>query len=98
MRRLCYALLAGSASGLLTAAEFWGLNHSSIRVPLWLFNLAAILLLPGFLAGYIANGNVHVANPWVATVVNFAFYFGLTWLVLKAWEKFRTRGERLTKA
>lgn len=94
MGRLRYPLVAGSVFGFWTAIESWALNHSTIRIPLWLFNLTTILLLPGYLAGYLANGNIHVYNPWVATSANFAFYFGLTWLVLKVLEKVRSRRKK----
>ena len=94
MGRLRYPLAVGSVFGFWTAVESWVFNQPAIREPLWLLNLAGTLLLPGYLAGFIANGNIHVYNPWVATIANFVFYFGLTWLVLKALAKLRTRGQK----
>ena len=40
-----------------------------------------IFLIPGFIAGVIANNNVHDPNQWVAILGNFLFYFALTYLV-----------------
>jgi hypothetical protein len=39
-----------------------------------------IFLIPGFIAGIIANNNVHDPNQWVAILGNFLFYSALTYL------------------
>ena len=46
---------------------------------------AATLGIPGAFVGLLAAlGRVHDIDPWVTGAANFAFYFILTWLILKA--------------
>ena len=50
-----------------------------------------IFLMPGFIAGIIANNNVHNLNQWVAILGNFLFYFALTYLVSAVRERITRR-------
>jgi hypothetical protein len=90
---LLYSLLTGCVLGLLTVAPDWYLDHHARPIPLWLLNLASIVAMPGLVAGYAANRNIHVANLWVAALVNFAFYFGLTYLVWAAWARLTAKSQ-----
>jgi hypothetical protein len=47
------------------------------------------LLLPGFFAGFMVSGNIHVANTWVVVLGNFVFYSGLAYLMGTLWAKRR---------
>src|SRR5260370_31449825 len=95
--RVIVALLIGCVFGCATLMMLLGLHNSSIRLPLWLFNLSAALLIPGFFAGYAVSGNIHVANPWMAALANFAFYFAVAYFVLTMWGKLRAKSRRLPR-
>lgn len=47
----------------------------------------AIFLAPGFILGIVASNNVHEPSTWVATLGNFIFYFGVTYLASWLWER-----------
>jgi hypothetical protein len=59
--RILSALLIGTIMGALTVLQDWWLRHSTM--PLTLFNISNLLQLPGYIAGAVANDNVHVPNP-----------------------------------
>jgi len=50
----------------------------------------AALVVPGAFVGLIASGRVHDIDLWVTDIANFAFYFVVTWLLLKAFDRSRT--------
>lgn len=39
------------------------------------------MLFPGGIIAAIVSGNVHDFSMWVLAAGNFAFYFGLVWLI-----------------
>jgi hypothetical protein len=91
--RLIASLLSGLAFAFLTWLTIG--DHPYPR-PIesgfeWVGQAIIVLLLPGFFAGFVASGNIHVANTWVVALGNFAFYFGLAYLVGTSWEKRKAR-------
>jgi hypothetical protein len=55
-------------------------------------SVAAALGVPGALVGFIAAfGRVDDIDVWVTGAANFAFYFLMTWLLLKAVGRIRAR-------
>ena len=53
---------------------------------------AAILLFPGAVLSIFASGNTHAFSTRVLALGNFAFYFGLAYLVWGIWERHVRRG------
>lgn len=82
---------------VLVASAFGVLSVLMIRVPEQI-GAVAVLLFPGAVLAIIASGNVHDFRTWVVVVGNFAFYFGVVYLVWGVWERCTrnaaTRGER----
>lgn len=91
MSRVLCGIAAGGIFGLLTIAPEWYLDRYSTPIPLWFLNATSILGTIGYVAGYAANGNAHVANLWVVGLVNFAVYFGLTYFAFAIWRKWKVR-------
>jgi hypothetical protein len=55
-------------------------------------SIATFLWVPGAFVGLVAAfGRVHDIDLWVTNVGNFVFYFLITWLVLKGFDRSRTR-------
>ncbi len=75
--RLIIALFIGSVFGGLS---FLMQQLSSSGVIFFLF--------PGAIVGMAAAGNVHAFSARVVALGNFAFYFGLTYLLLALWRKY----------
>jgi hypothetical protein len=48
----------------------------------------AILLFPGAVLAIVTSGNVHNFHTWVVALGNFAFYFGIVYLVWEIWERY----------
>lgn len=91
MYRLMRSLLVGLAFGLLTWLMI-GVRphpHPAGTGFEWLGQVIIILLLPGFFAGFMVSGNIHVANTWVVVLGNFVFYSGLAYLMGTLWAKRR---------
>ena len=83
VRRLVGPALVGLAFALLTwliigdhPQPDW--NGRAIE---WLGYPVMILLFPGFIIGFVASNNVHIASTWVVASGNFLFYFGLTYVI-----------------
>jgi hypothetical protein len=91
MSRVLYGITIGGILGPLTVAPEWYLARYDTPIPLWILNTTSTLGTVGYLAGYAANHNAHVANLWVVGLVNFAVYFGLTYLVFAIWRKWKVR-------
>jgi hypothetical protein len=87
--KFLFALLIASASGVLSVLMIRAPEH---------IGAAAVLLFPGAVLAIIASGNVHDFRTWVVVLGNFAFYFGVVYLVWGIWESCTrsaaTRGER----
>jgi hypothetical protein len=79
---LLLALLIACASGVLSVLMIRSPEH---------IGAAAILLFPGAVLAIVAGGNIHDFRTWVVVVGNFAFYFGIVYLVSKIRERY-TRG------
>jgi hypothetical protein len=82
MRRAIYAALA---AGVFTFLPIFVLRLDSetafVNSLKW---FAASLGVPGAFVGFLAAfGRVHDIDPWVTGAANFAFYFMITWLMLK---------------
>ena len=74
-------LAMGAAFGVTTHL----LIHRPVLLPDWARPLT-VFLVPGFIAGIVAGGNVHDQNPVVVALGNFLFYFLVTLLILKVHE------------
>lgn len=86
MKKLFPPLMVGLVFGALSVLLF----QAPDRV-----GPVAILLMPGYVLGILANNNVHDPNAWVATLGNFIFYFGVIYLASWLWErKIRRASER----
>jgi hypothetical protein len=72
---------------LLIASGFGLLSMLMIRSPEEI-GAAAVLLVPGAILGIVASGNVHDFRTWVVVLGNFAFYFGVVYLVWQIWERY----------
>jgi len=82
MRRAMYA---ASVACVLTFVPILilKLNSETAFVNL-LKSIAAVLGVPGAFVGLLAAfGRVHDIDLWVTDAANFAFYFMITWLLLK---------------
>jgi hypothetical protein len=79
--KLLLALLIASGSGVL--------SFLMIRSPQEM-GAGAILLFPGAVA-IITSGNVHDFRAWVVALGNFAFYFGVVYLVWEICERYAGR-------
>ena len=90
MRRTIYAALAAC---VLTFVPITILKlESETALVRSLKSIAAALSIPGAFVGlFAAFGRVHDIDLWVTNVANFAFYFLITWLVLKAFDRSWTR-------
>jgi len=82
MRRAIYAALVAC---LFTFVPIFVLTLDSetsfVNSLKW---FAATLGVPGAFVGLLAAfGRFHDIDPWVTGVANFAFYFLITWLILK---------------
>ncbi len=77
--KLFLALAVAFGSGVLSVL--------SIRFPETI-GAATILLFPGFVLGMAVSGNVHDFRTWVVVLGNFAFYFGIVYLVWESWERY----------
>ena len=52
--------------------------------------IAATLGVPGAFIGLMAaSGRIHDIDLWITGTANFAFYFGITWLLLKLFSQGR---------
>jgi hypothetical protein len=90
MRRAIYAALAAC---VFTFVPIMILKlESETAIVRSLKSIAAALGIPGAFVGLVAAfGRVHDIDLWVTSVANFAFYFLITWLVLKGFDRIRTR-------
>jgi predicted membrane-bound spermidine synthase len=86
------ALYAGLVACVLTVVPIFILKlNSEISMVNFLKTIAAALGVPGAFMGLIAaSGRVHDIDLWVTDIANFAFYFVVTWLLLKAFGRSRT--------
>ena len=50
-------------------------------------------LFPGAIIGMASAGNIHAFSTGVVALGNFAFYFGLMYLLTAIWEKYRAKGK-----
>jgi hypothetical protein len=75
---------------LLIAFGFGVLSVLMIRAPEQI-GAAAVLLFPGAILVIVASGNVHDFRTWVVVLGNFAFYFGIVYLVWEICERYRWR-------
>ena len=76
--RFLFALLLASVFGALSVLMI----HFPDRI-----GPIAILLFPGAFLGIVTSGNVHDFSRWVVALGNFAFYFGIAYLVWGIWER-----------
>lgn len=83
MRRAIYAALVAC---VFTAVPIFILKlNSETSIVNLLKTIAAALGVPGAFIGLIvAFGRVHDIDLWVTAIGNFAFYFVVAWLLLKA--------------
>jgi hypothetical protein len=90
MRRFVLALLVGCALSLLPIAILKLPSDSGMVGSLkW---GVTNLMIPGSLIGYIAaGGRIDDISSWLAAFANMLFYFGLAYLLLTVWAKFKTR-------
>lgn len=49
------------------------------------------LAIPGIVVGMIVAGNVHLMSLWVVNISNGGFYSWISYLILRAWAKRRTK-------
>jgi hypothetical protein len=89
MRRAIYAALV---AGAFTFVPIFVLTLDSettfVNSLKW---FAATLGIPGAFVGLLAAlGRVHDIDPWVTGAANFAFYFAIAWLILKALDRSHT--------
>ena len=89
MRRAVYAALVAC---VLTVVPILILRlNSETSVVNSLKTIAAALGVPGAFVGLIAAfGRVHDIDLWVTDIANFAFYFVVAWLLLKAFGRSKT--------
>jgi hypothetical protein len=80
--KLFLALLIASVTGVLSVLMIQFPQH---------IGAGAILLFPGAVLGIITSGNVHDFRTWVVVLGNFAFYFGIVYLVWEIWERYTRR-------
>ncbi len=53
------------------------------------------LMIPGGLIGYFAaGGRIDDISSWLSDCANMLFYFGLAYLLLTIWARFKTRSAR----
>jgi len=78
--KLLVALLIAAAFGVLSVLMVTGPDIGP----------AVVFLFPGAVLAIIASGNVHDFRTWVIVLGNFAFYFGVVYIVWEIWER-RTR-------
>jgi hypothetical protein len=82
MRRAIYAALGASAFTLIPI--FTLMLDSETATAKWLKSAAATLGVPGAFVGFfLAFGRIDDVDPWVTDIANFAFYFIVSWLILK---------------
>ena len=82
MRRAIYAALVGN---VLTLVPIFILMLESETATVKLLKSAAATLgVPGVFVGFLlAFGRIDDVDPWVTGIANFAFYFIVSWLILK---------------
>lgn len=92
MRRAIYAALAAC---IFTFVPIVILKlESETAIVRSLKSIAAFLGIPGAVVGLLAAfGRVHDIDLWVTNVANFAFYFLITWLVLREFDRSMIRRE-----
>ena len=90
MRRFVWALLVGCVLSLLPIAILKLPSDSGMVGSLkW---GVTNLMIPGTLVGLmVAGGRMDDINPWLSDFANMVFYFGLAYLLLTVWAKFKTR-------
>lgn len=77
---------------LLIASVFGALSVLMIQLPDRI-GPASILLFPGAVLGIVTSGNVHDFRTWVVALGNFAFYFGIAYLVWGLWEMYTGKAD-----
>jgi hypothetical protein len=86
MHRTIYAVLVAFA--LTLVPNFILKLNSETATVNSLKSFAAALGIPGAFVGLLAaSGRVHDIDLWVTDVANFAFYFVITWLLLKGFAR-----------
>ena len=89
-------------SALFVASAFGALSLVMIQAPEQI-GAATILLFPGAVLGIVTvlgiviGGNVHDFPTWAVVLGNFAFYFGVVYLVCEMWERYTARANAAQK-
>jgi len=83
-------------SALFVASAFGALSLVMIQAPEQI-GAATILLFPGAVLGIVIGGNVHDFPTWAVVLGNFAFYFGVVYLVCEMWERYTARANAAQK-
>jgi len=87
MKKLFLPLMMGSIFGALTIFMVQSPEQ---------MGAASIFLFPGFILRIVGGQNVHEPSTWLATLGNFLFYFGLTYVAERLWERhIRKERERM---
>ena|ERR1700686_2104380 len=83
--RLAGALSIGCVFAFLT----WIMLDGTIRTHRFdsLLRQMFYFVLPGTFISMVIGGNVHIISTWGAILANFAFYFGLTYIVFTLWSR-----------
>lgn len=97
--RLVASLVTGSAFAFLTMLMTSSLPYNlPSRIGFeFLGFVITILLFPGMLISIVTSGNIHIFSLWVAALGNFAFYFGVAYLVLASLAKRRAKRRDLSR-
>ncbi len=96
---LAIMLVSGSVLGFLPMALLGMAPSDSATINALQWG-PTFIMLPGFVVGMItARGRIDDISLWVAGSADFIFYSLLSYLVIKAWKKRRTRagGPHMTR-
>jgi hypothetical protein len=90
MRRLFFPLLIGCTLAFLPIAIL-KLPTDSGMVGSLKWGVSELMIPGGFVGLVASGGRIDDINPWLSCFANFLFYFGLAYLALTVWVRFKSK-------